>query len=181
MKIGELRSIANDALASAGLEERKLFVKGAKAWCLPGGALTRFFQPQPYRRGWGFVFTGLMGLEIPELRQWIVQHHLTDAGIFHHSFVTYHTLNDADRSNFMIEEGEPVPVDQWAAAIHHKLANLPSTIEDLVSTYRAKPERLGLLAASPQAPAWRFLMHWVDSPDAALNIPRSNENGRIVE
>jgi hypothetical protein len=181
MKIGELRSITNDALARAGLEERKLFVQGAKALCLPEGALTRFFQPQPYRRGWGFVFTGLIGLEIPELRRWIVQHHPTDAGIFHHSFVAYHTLNDADRSKFMIEEGEPVPADQWAAAIHRKLANLPSTIDALVSEYRTKPEGLGLLADPLQAPAWRFLMRWADSADAALNIPRSNENGRIIE
>jgi len=181
MKIGELRSITNEALTRAGLEEHKLFAKGAKAWCLPGGALTRFFQPQPYRRGWGLVFTGLIGLEIPELRQWIIRHHPTDAGIFHHSFVAYHTLNDADRADFMIDSGEPVPADQWAAAIHHKLANLPSTLEDLVSAYRTKPEGLSLLASPLAAPAWRFLMRWADSPDAALNIPRSSENGRIVE
>lgn len=181
MKINELRSMTNEAFARVGLEERTLFAKGTKAWCLPEGELTRFFQPQPYRRGWGFVFTGNLGIEIPRLRQWLRHHHPGDPGIFHHSFVAYQTLNDGDRGDFMVTFDEPVPADRWATDLRDKLAALPATLDDLISTYRDNPESLGVLARPLFSPAWHFLMRWAEMPDTTLRVPKMGPDGRIAE
>ncbi|MDP5280119.1 hypothetical protein Q9Q95_14410 [Sphingomonas sp. DG1-23] len=180
MKIAELRTMMNDAFSRAGLKEQKLFPKGTKAWCLPEGELIRFFQPQPYRRVWGFVFTGYVGIEIPRLRSWLASHPSGDPGIFHHSFVTHHTLNDADREMFMTDLEQRVPTDQWAALIRAKLEKLPSSLDDLVSACRENSDTLNGLQRPIFPQAWPFLLRWAEAPDAVAEIPKIGADGSAI-
>lgn len=180
MKLAELRSVTDDAFRHAGLVERKLFPKGAKVWCLPGNEVIRFFQPQPYRRTWGFVFTGYFGIEIPALRAWLAEHHPDDAGIFRHSFEAYHSLNESDRRDFMIEHERQVPAELWAGRIRDRLELLPASLEELLSVYLQRREALGRLAHPITSPAWDFLLKWNDGRDALLDVPKRGPEGRIV-
>ena len=83
MSIRELRASLEDALAQEGLEQKKLVSIKLKIWALPGEEVVRFFSAHAYRRPWGFVFYGLIGLEIPALRVWLEEHKpAEDAGIF---------------------------------------------------------------------------------------------------
>jgi hypothetical protein len=181
MKIADLQSVMRDAFLHAGLRERRLFPKGAKAWSLTEGELIRFFQPQPYRRGWGFVYTGYVGIEIPRLRSWLASHHPGDPGIFHHSFVAHHTLNDPDRAAFMTDLAQPVPADQWAAIIRARLERLPSSLGDLVSACRDDPDRLAALQRPTFPEAWPFLLRWAASPDAVHAVPKIGAIGQVAE
>jgi hypothetical protein len=181
MQIAELRTMMNNAFLRAGLREQKLVPKGTKAWCLPEGELIRFFQPQPYRRGWGFVFTGYIGIEIPRLRSWLTSHSIGDPGIFHHSFVAHHTLNDGDRALFMTGIEQQVPTDQWAAVIRDKLEKLPSSLDELVSAYRDNPDALGGLERPIFPQAWPFLLRWTAAPDAVETIRKTGTDGLVAE
>lgn len=168
------------ALSRVGLEERPLVQKKPKVWCLPGDEVIRFFQPAPYKRGWGFVYTGFVGIELPHLRTWLSSYDDGQSGIFHHSFVAHHTLNDSDREQFMIAlEGEP-PVDRLAALLYDKLARIPPSVEQLVRAYRQNPTSLGGLAGPIHSAAWELLLRWVEAPDDKLRVPRRGPDGRII-
>lgn len=180
MKIADLRSIMEGALSRVGLEESPLVQKKPKVWCLPGGEVIRFFQPAAYKRGWGFVYTGFVGIELPQLRKWLVAHDHGQPGIFRHSFVAHHTLNDDDRDQFMIDlESEP-PVDRLAAALYDKVARIPPSMEQLVSAYRHNPASLCGLAGPIHSAAWEFLLRWTEAPDDNLRVPQRGPDGRIV-
>lgn len=170
-----------DALLRAGLEQRALFPKGLRVWCLAGDEVVRFFQPAPYRRGWGYVYTGYVGIELPSLRKWLASHDLGRGTIFHHSFIAHNTLNDDDRKQFMIDLEDAFPADQLAVILREKLARLPSTVEQLVSAYQDHPTSLGGLAGPIHRNAWEFLQHCVKSPDDCLSIPRRGPDGLVVE
>ena len=108
------------------MEERQLFPKGPKVWSLPGDDTLRFFQPQPYRRPWGFVYSGCIGIEIPALREWLRAHRSADqAGIFHSSFTSYLMINDDNGGEFMLQHGQPIPVGRWAGLLKSRLARIP--------------------------------------------------------
>lgn len=169
------------ALLRVGLEERPLIQKKPKVWCLPGDEeVIRFFQPAPYKRGWGFVYTGFVGIELPRLRTWLASYDDGQPSIFHHSFVAHHTLNDNDREQFMVDfENEP-PADRLAELLYDKLTRIPPSVEKLVSTYRQDPASLGGLAGPIHSAAWELLLRWAETPDDKLRVPRRGLDGRIV-
>lgn len=168
------------ALSRVELEERALFLKGPKAWCLPGGDTVRFFQPAPYRRSWGFVYTGYIGIELPQLRTWISHHRQGQAGIFQHSFVAHHTMNDDDRARFMVTADEEFSPDHLALALHEKLTSIPPTAERLTTCFKADPSSLGGLAGPIHQHAWDFLLRWMERPDDSLSIPKRGPDGRVT-
>lgn len=180
MRVGELRLLMAGALSRVGLEERALFPKGPKTWCLPEGDIVRFFQPDPYRRSRGFVYTGYVGIELPQLRDWIAQRDPSDAGIFRHSFIAHHTLNDDDRERFMIDSDEGFSADELAALLRAKVASIPSSIDRLIASYKQDPASLGGLANPIHRAAWDFLLRWTERSHDSLSIPKQGPDGRVT-
>jgi hypothetical protein len=112
MNIKEFRLVMDTALAEEGLERRQILPKHPKVWSLPADDIIRFFHPGAHRRPSGFVYDGVIGLEIPALRAWLTKHKSGDgAGIFRTYFLGYHTANDAVLHNFMVIFDDPVPSD----------------------------------------------------------------------
>ena len=181
MDIRTVRATLGEALSEVGLSEERFVPGGPKVWTLPGPEVIRYFNLQGYRRPWGFVVDGHIGIEIPELRSWLRTHRRPkEMGVFHDSFAFYHTANDAALNNFMIEMGKPIPSDLWAGLIHDRLAALPDTISELIRAYQGNKERLGWLAHPTQRHAWQFLLKWRECPDPSLAVPQRLPNGRIV-
>lgn len=180
MDIKELRAAIETALANEGLEKKKLFKKGLKVWALPGDEVIRFFSLHGYRRPWGFVVDGFIGLEIPALRRWLDEFQPGDrAGIFQSCFTGYHTANDDVLGDFMVEHGTPIPADLWAGLISDRLRGFPDQVDKLVLAYRGNKERLGWLAHPSSRHAWEFLVAWGDAPDPSLHVPQRMPDGRI--
>ena len=168
------------ALRQEGLIECKLAPKRPKVWSPADGNITRFFMPHAYRRPWGFVYSGSIGIEIPSLRQWLRQHKPGNAvGIFHTCFVSYVIANEDALCDFMVEHDQPVPSDLWAGLLRDRLHTLPSTLADLVAAYRRNREELGWLAHPYDRHAWDFLLRWIDDPDPLLHVPKMSPTGRI--
>lgn len=181
MNVAELKFIMNGALRQEGLQERKLVPKRPKVWSLPGGDILRFFWPHTYRKPWGFVYSGSIGVEIPSLRQWLRQHKPgNQVGIFHTCFVGYLIINEDILGEFMVEHGEPVPSDLWAGLLKDRLEKVPSSLTDLIAAYQRNKEELGWLAHPHDRHAWEFLLKWFEDPDPSLHVPQMLPNGRII-
>lgn len=170
------------AFRAEGLEERRPRVpKAPKIWTLPADDIIRFFWPYAYRRPWGFVYSGSIGIEVPALRDWLREHKPgREAGIFQTSFVGYVIANEDVLRDFLVEHGEPVPADLWAGLLKDRLARVPPTLEGLIASYRRNKEELGWLAHPSSRHAWEFLLEWRDNPDPSLHVPTRGPNGRIV-
>jgi hypothetical protein len=150
-------------------------------WSLPEGDIIRFFWPHAYRRPWGFAYSGSIGVEIPSLRQWLLQHKPgNQVGIFHTCFVSYLIINEDILGEFMVEHDKPVPSDLWAGLLKDRLEKLPSTLVDLVAAYQRNKEEIGWLAHPYDRHAWEFLLKWFKDPDPSLHVPRMLPNGRII-
>lgn len=180
MNIREFRALTDNALSEAGLKRLKLDIY--KGWSLPGEDLERYFLPHAYRRPWGFVFSGSIGIEIPKLREWLAKYKPGDeSGIFRVSFIGYNILNDKDARDLMVTHDDPVPVEAWAAKIRDKLEHLPPSVEGLIKAYRSEPEILGKLVQSYEKPAWQFLEDWLKNPNPSLlQVPRRSATGHIL-
>lgn len=168
------------AFRDEGLQERQLFRKGPKVWSLPGGDIIRFFWPHAYRRPWGFVYSGAIGIEIPTLRKWLGDHKPNREAIFQSCFVSYLIANEDVLGGFMVEHGKPPPTDLWAGLLKDRLLRVPSTLDELTEAYRRNKEELGWLAHPHERDAWDFLLKWQDNPDPGLHVPRMLPNGQIV-
>jgi hypothetical protein len=182
LNIKEFRAETDAALRAAGLSEMRLPRRplALKAWHLPADDLVRFFHPHAYRRPWGFVFSGYIGVEIPELRQWLHDTKTSeDVGVFHTHFVGYNILNEDGLSNFMVENDASVPASEWAWKIRSRLESIPATTAELVKLYRSNRERLGWLAAPNTKPKWDFYFAWKGNPAADLQVPRMSPTGHI--
>jgi hypothetical protein len=182
LNIKEFRTVTNEALHQAGLKEFKLPRKPypIQAWQLPADDLIRFFFPQAYRRPWGFVFSGFIGIEIPELRSWLdVTKTKDEVGVFHTCFVGYNILNEDGLRDFMIEHGKPVPASIWAQKISDRLANIPATTSEMKALYRSNREALGWLAAPLNKPMWDFYFLWSNSREPTLRVPCRSPTGQI--
>ncbi len=180
MDVKELRAIMDGALRQEGLEERRLFPKGLKAWILPGGDIFRCFWPHATRSPWGFSYSGAIGIEIPALRQWLREFKPNEAGIFHSCFVSYVTMNEDWFPEFMLEHGRPVPSDLWAGLLKDRLEKVPSTLDGLIASYRRGREELGWLAHPHERHAWDFLLKWHENPAPSIHVPRMLPDGRVV-
>jgi hypothetical protein len=182
LNINEFRAVTDEALREAGLKEFKLPRMPApiKAWQLPADDLVRFFSPHAYRRPWGFVFSGYIGIEIPELRMWLDKTKTKDdMGVFHTDFVGYNIRNEDGLSDFTVEHGKPVPARTWAQKIRERLANIPSTTSEMKALYRTNREALGWLAAPLNKPMWDFYYLWSENPEPTLRVPRMSPTGQI--
>ncbi|MBB5727945.1 hypothetical protein [Sphingomonas prati] len=181
MDIKQLRGTVGAALAEAGLTKQSLFPKGDKVWQLSRPEVVPYFSPSPYRRTWGFVYCGVLGLEIPALRTWLLKHKPGDeAGIFRGAFTGYFSTNDELLRGFMVEHGLPVPAELWAGLIVDRLAAVPFTVEELLFQYRSNRQRLGWFAHLHDRHAWDFLLAWSKDPDPALHVPKMAPDGRIA-
>ncbi len=181
MDLKQLRASMNAAFVDAGLQETKLFPKRRKVWAFPDNEVVPFFEEAAYRRSWGFVYCGLICIEIPALRKWLFEFKPGfEAGIFYNSFVGYHTANDDVLSNFMPEHGHDIPYDLWAGLIADRLLQIPETLDDLIAVYRSDRGRLGWLAHPHQRHAWDFLLSWAQNPDPDLKVPTMQPNGEIA-
>ena len=72
MNIREFRALTDGALRDEGFEPLRLMPRKMWVWALQDGDIVRFFHAHAYRRPWGFVFSGFIGIEIPALREWLV-------------------------------------------------------------------------------------------------------------
>ena len=183
MNVMQFRELMQSALRNAGLEEHEVTHRRPKVpnvWALPADDIVRYFWPGAYRRPWGFVYSGSLAVEIPELRKWLTEHKQGDAGIFHTCFVGYNIMNEEVLGGFMVEHDKTVPADLWAGLLRDRLAQIPSSLEGLVDTYRRNKEILGWLAHPHQRHAWDFLMKWVDNPDPGLHVPKMLPDGQIA-
>lgn len=168
------------ALQREGLEARQIVPKAPKAWALPADDVVRFFQPHPYRRSWGFVYSGAIGIEIPALRHWLRTHKPGEEGVFHSYFSNYLILNEEVFRRFMVTHDQPVPTDLWAGLLRDRLEQIPGTLAELITAYRRNKEELGWLAHPHERPAWEFLLNWHDNPDPALLVATMQPDGRIA-
>ena len=171
------------ALREVGLQPQPVPHRRPKvpdAWALPASDILRYFWPAAYRRPWGFVYSGSIAVEIPELRDWLDAHKRGDPGIFHTCLVGYNIMNDDTLGVFAVAHGETIPADLWAGLIRDRLARIPSSLENLAAAYRRNREVLGWLARPAERHAWDFLMKWLDDPDPALQVPRMLPDGRVV-
>ena len=168
------------AFRKEGLEERQLFSKGPKVWTLPADGIIRFFWPHAYRRPWGFVYSGSIGIEISALRKWLREHKPEGTGIFHSSFLNYLVANEDVLCDFMVEHDKPVPAELWAGLLKDRLERVPPTLDDLIATYLRNKEELGWLAHPNQRHAWTFLLEWRKNPDPAIHVPKTLPDGRVV-
>ena len=183
MDITQFRALMGAALGQEGLEEWAVLHRRPRVpniWILPADDIVRFFWPHAYRRPWGFVYSGNIGVEIPELRDWLRKHRPDSPGIFHTCFVSYNILNEAALGEFMVEHEQPVPGDLWAGLLKDRLAQIPATFAGLVTAYRRRREDLGWLANPGERFAWDFLLKWLDDPDPSLHVPSILPDGRIV-
>jgi hypothetical protein len=181
MNITELKAVMAAAFREEGLEERALFPKGQKVWTLTSDDLTRFFWPAPVRRPWGFSYMGYIGIDALGLRAWLGEHKPgAEAGIFQSCFLSYFTLNDEIRQEFMVDHGKPIPADLWASLLRDRLDRIPSTLDALIDVYRQNRAELGHLAHPHTRHAWDFLIKWRANPDPALAVPKMMPDGRIV-
>ena len=180
MNVKELRAMMDSALLQEGMEARQIVAKAPKAWFLPADDVIRFFQPHTYRRPWGFVYSGSVGLEIPALRKWLRANKQEKEGIFDTCFVSYLIINEDVLSEFRVVHGNPVPADLWAGLLRDRLNSIPPTLDELVAAYRCNKEELGWLAHPHQRHAWKFLLKWRDDPDPKLHVPVMQPNGFIV-
>lgn len=180
MNINELRATMGEAFRREGLEERRLFSNGLKVWSLPAQDLIRFFYPQAYRRPWGFVYSGSVGIEIPALRQWLQAHRPEGAGIFHDCFVSYLSINDDVFRHFMVDHRKPIPADRWAHLLKDRLEKVPSTLDGLIAAYRRNNDELGELGHVRERHAWDFLLKWREDPIPSLPVPQMLPDGCII-
>lgn len=180
MNIADLKAVMDAALRDEWLEDQRLFPRGPKVWSLPASDIIRFFSPQPYRRPWGFVYSGGIGVEIPALRGWLRDNKSGQVGIFHFCFVSYLTINEEVFRDFMVAQGEAIPANEWAGLVKDRLARIPSSLDQLLEVYRANKEELGWLARPHHQPAWDFLLRWRDNPEPTLHVPTMQPDGRIV-
>jgi hypothetical protein len=182
MDIREFRTITNDALRMVGLEEHRLprVPRRIKAWQLPGKDLIRFFAPHAYRRPWGFVFSGFIGIDIPDLRRWLITNKASDeAGVFHTCFVGYNIANEDGLRDFMVEHDQPITVELWAELLRDRLERIPETVDQLMLLYRSNREELGWLAHPSNKPMWDFFDAWLKGPKSSIHVPRMSPNGQI--
>ena len=182
LNIKDFRAVTDEALRHAGLEEFKLPRKPypINAWQLPADDLIRFFSPHAYRQPWGFVFSGYIGIEIPELRTGLDATKTKDeVGVFHTNFVGYNILNEDGLRDFMVEHGKPVPASTWAQKIRERLADIPSTTSEMKTIYRSNREALSWLAAPLNKPIWDFYFMWSDNRKPTLEVPRMSPTGQI--
>jgi len=143
MNVKELRTIMQAALQQEGLESRQIVPKTPKAWALPADDIIRFFQPHVYRRPWGFVYSGAVGVEVPALREWLHANKRGDEGIFHSCFISYLIVNEDVLRGFMVTHDAPVPTDLWAGLLKDRLEQIPTTLVGLIAAYRRNKEELG--------------------------------------
>ena len=181
MNVKELRVAMAQALQAEGLEERRLVPRQPKAWTIPSDDIIRCFWPHAIRYSDGFRYTGVIGIGIPSLRQWLREHKPRDeAGIFHSCFVSYHILNEDVFQNLMVKQDKPIPVDLWAGMLKDRLEKVPSTLDALVAAYLRNEEDLGWLAHPHERLAWDFLLKWRENPDPSLHVPQMLPDGGIV-
>ena len=181
MNIREFRNLTDNALREEGFEPFRLMPRKLWVWAQPAGEIVRFFHPHAFRRPWGFVYSGFIGIEIPPLRDWLNRHKPGEqAGIFHTDFVGYSIANEKILGNFMATHGDPVPAEEWAGLLKDRVLRLPESLEALKAVYRSNREELGWLAHPHQKLAWDFLLKWHPDADATLHVPIMLPNGRIV-
>jgi len=179
MNIREFRALTEAALDDQGFVERK--VCGQTVWALPSEEVVRYFQPLTYRRPWGFLLSGIVGIEIPALRAWLQAHKSSDeSGIFRGGFVAYNIANEEVLRAFTSTFDGPVAADLWAGLLLDRLEGLPSRLDDLIDLYRRNREELGWLAHPHERFAWDFLKQWHQKPDPDLRVPKSSPTGEIV-
>jgi len=177
--VADLRVIMADALIGAGLAQIKVGPRKLKAFTLPGENI-RFFSEHAYRRPWGFVYSGSIGIELPRLRHWLTQNG-KELGIFHSSFADYVIANDLPLSSqLMVEVGEPFSAASWAQEIRSRLERIPASEASLIEMMRADPGDLGLLHNDWNKPAWDYYRRWLDRPDVELEVPDRDARGRLI-
>jgi hypothetical protein len=181
MNIKEVRAVMEAALRAEGFEQQRIGPRPLEVWSVPALDIIRCFHASAYRRPWGFIYSGGIGVEVPALREWLNRHKPGEqSGIFHSWFVGYEIANEDVLGEFMVNHGEPVPADLWAGLLMDRILNVPTSLDALVAAYRSQREQLGWLAHPHQKPAWDFLLKWREHPDPALHVPRMLPDGRIV-
>jgi hypothetical protein len=180
MNVKELRAVMAQALQAEGFEERRLAPRQPKAWTLPSDDIIRCFWPHAIRYSDGFRYTGVLGIEIPSLRNWLREHKPSDeAGLNRSCFVGYHILNEDVFQDFIVEHDRPAPADLWAGMLKDRLDKVPSTLDALVAAYRRNKEDLGWFAHPDQRPAWNVILKWCENP-GLLHAPKMLPDGRTV-
>jgi hypothetical protein len=182
MDIRSFRAELSQAFQSEGFIEKRLFKGGHKVWMQESsGEIVSFFAPDAQRRPWGFRLLGVVGIDIPALRQWLNQHKPgTESGIFQGGFVGYYTANDDVLGGFQVEHGMPVPADLWVGLIKDRLYRIPKSLIEILAIYRKNREELGWLAHPHEKAAWEFLIKWHENPDPTLHVPYRLPNGQVV-
>jgi hypothetical protein len=181
MDIRAFRAELSKAFRADGFEERRLWKGEPKVWTLPSTEVVAYFGPDAQRRPWGFNLFGIIGIEIPKLRDWLNEHKPgQESGIFRTGFVGYYTLNEDVFRDFRVENGLPVPSDLWVGLIKDRLDLIPKTLDQLLTTYRTNREALGWLAHPADKAAWDFLIQWIHKPDPMLTVPYRLPTGQIT-
>ena len=172
--IKQFRNMLRIALQMGGFSPKKLEPKMPLAWTLPADEVVPVFFPHEIRRPWGFRLSGSLGIELPALTAWLQARYAREArGIFRHSFTTYHIANDPEINDFAAIFGEEIALNSWVERPKQRTTKLPTTVDALCETYRAKPDALGLFAWDISTPAWDWLLQWHADPDHAPPVPQS--------
>ena len=181
MDIRAFRAELGKAFCAEGFEELRLRKGAPKVWSLPSSEVIAYFAPDAQRRPWGFNLYGVIGIEIPALRDWLNKHKPGEqSGIFRSGFVGYYTANEDVFRDFKVDHGLPVPSDLWVGLIKDRLNLIPQTLGHLVETYRTNRDALGWLAHPGDKAAWDFLIQWMRDPNPILSVPYRLPTGQIA-
>jgi hypothetical protein len=181
MDIRAFRAELANAFCAEGFEELRLRRGAPKVWALPSSEVIPYFAPDAQRRPWGFNLYGVIGIEIPALRDWVNEHKPGEqSGIFGSGFVGYYTSNENVFRDFQIYHGVPVPADLWVGLIKDRLNLIPQSLGHLMATYRTNRDALGWLAHPDDKAAWDFLIQWMHDPDPSLRVPYRLPTGQIA-
>ncbi|WP_157602736.1 hypothetical protein [Sphingomonas sp. PR090111-T3T-6A] len=181
MDIRAFRAELRKAFCAEGFEELRLWKGTAKVWAPRSSEVIAYFAPHAQRRPWGFKLFGVIGIEIPALRDWLNEHKPgQQSGIFRSGFVGYYTANEDVFRDFSVVHGLPVPSDLWVGLIKDRLNLIPQTLGHLTATYRTNRDALGWLAHPSNKAAWDFLIQWMHEPDPSLSVPYRLPTGQIA-
>lgn len=149
---------------------RKHKIQGAqtKVYAIGSGDIIRYFGPHAIRRSWGCELLGVFGIDLPNLREWLLArgHDRPISGL------CYYMTNERQfmRPVAVVDETDLPNLKPWFDAIHSRVLSLPSDVHDLATAMSGAADHLRLLRES-SLDFWPGYNEWIRR-DKYGNAPR---------
>ena len=160
--IAKFRQLSEEALLNRGFRKLKVN-RGLKAadaywaYALEGSEVRRIFSPNALRRPWGYEMRGAFGIEVPELRSWLISigHEQPDATL------GYVMANEFEFINAVAvcTEADWPKIEPWFDAIYSRVMSFPASVDELVGSLSNPARHLRLLRES-RKDFWQNFQRW---------------------